>query len=70
MCTTIPIFVYLGHYSVVKIMLEKEEEGIQMEDENGNTPLHIAATNGYYLTAKELLKKNAECDARWVSGWL
>jgi len=38
------------------------------EDENGDTPLHQAAANGYYLTVKELLKSNADCDARLVGG--
>ena len=51
-------------YRVVKILLESHKDGILAEDENGDTPLHLAAASGYYLTVKELLKNNADCDAR------
>jgi len=62
--------IHLDDYRTVSYILRFYKEGVKVEDENGDTPLHMAAANGYSLTVKELLKNKADCEARLVSGWL
>ena len=37
------------------------------EDDDSNTPLHLACINGHYQVARALLNANADPDVRLVS---
>lgn len=45
-------------------ILIKNGTKVNVEDEIGRTPLHMAATRGQTEIAKFLIKKNAHIDAR------
>jgi len=49
--------------SMVKHLLEKDASIINLKDQTGNTPLHIAALNGSVAIAELLLSKAADIDA-------
>ena len=51
---------------VVKAFVDCQRDCILDEDENGNTPLHLAASNGHYHEQKVLLDYKADGDARFV----
>ena len=51
---------------VVKALVDCQRDCILDEEENGNTPLHLAASNGHYQAAKVLLDYKADGDARFV----
>lgn len=50
--------------SVIEILLKCKRECISDEDEDGNTPLHLAALNGHHKSAKVLLDYQADFHAR------
>ena len=51
-------------YSVIEILLKHKSEWIADDDEDGNTPLHLAALNGHHKCAKVLLDSQADIHAR------
>ena len=51
---------------ILQRLLEKCSSLVIEEDEDGNTPLHLAALNGWKHTAKLLLEKRANIEARCV----
>jgi hypothetical protein len=52
-----------GDYLKVKELINKSPSEINNTDKNGNTPLHIAATNGYYEICELLIEKEADIEA-------
>ncbi|XP_036354856.1 ankyrin repeat, PH and SEC7 domain containing protein secG-like [Octopus sinensis] len=51
-------------YRVVKILAKHDNSLIHGEDENSNTPLHLAALNGHKEVVKFLIENNADFEAR------
>ena len=51
---------------ILKRLLEKCSSLVIEEDEDGNTPLHLAALNGWKHSAKLLLEKRANIEARYM----
>lgn len=49
---------------VIEILLKHKSEWIADDDEDGNTPLHLAALNGHHKCAKVLLDSQADIHAR------
>lgn len=50
--------------SVIEALLKYKGDCILDEDEDGNTPLHLAALHGYRKTVQVLLNFGADFDAR------
>ena len=50
--------------SVIEALLKHQKDSILDEDEDGNTPLHLAALNGFSQSVKVLLESQADFDAR------
>lgn len=57
-----------GRIAIVKLITEKDPTSIHAKDRNGNTPLHIACTNGWSDLVEFLLKLGAQVDERNNSG--
>lgn len=53
--------------SVIEALLSHQKDIILDQDEDGNTPLHLAAFNGFRSSVKLLLNANADFDARLVA---
>jgi ankyrin repeat protein len=51
---------------VIEALLTHQKDIILDQDEDGNTPLHLAALNGFKRCVKLLLMANADLDARYV----
>ncbi|XP_013393458.1 protein phosphatase 1 regulatory inhibitor subunit 16B isoform X2 [Lingula anatina] len=49
--------------------LAEEKKDLEFVDENGATPLHIAAANGYESVVEFLLDHHVSVDVRDVDGW-
>lgn len=54
---------FVGFLNVVEALI-KNGTDVNIEDENGRTPLHYAAQKGKVEVGKLLIKKNANIDAR------
>ena len=52
---------FLFNYSVVA---ELDADAMNITDENGDTPLHIACSFGLVEVAKHLIKRGADIEAR------
>ena len=52
------------HDSVVKELVKHDITAINDEDEDSNTPLHLAALAGHNKVASTLLEKGADIEAR------
>lgn len=50
-----------GHSDVVSVLLDKKFSPF-MEDQHGNTPLHLAASNGHMNTVDTLLAHESKCN--------
>ena len=53
-------------FSIVKFLVDKNQPSMVVEDEDGNTPLHLAAKYGRVKVADYLIDAGAEVDARCV----
>ena len=53
-------------YRVIELLLKYKSVWIADDDEDGNTPLHLAALNGHPKCAKILLDSQADYHAKWV----
>ena len=53
-------------YRVLEALVSHQKDCILDEDEDGNTPLHLASLNGYSKCVKLLLGSQADFDARYV----
>ena len=51
-------------FRVVRFLVHKYPPSLTDEDENGNTPLHLAALHGRIEVASFLIDKGAEVDAK------
>lgn len=51
---------------MIEALVRRQKDCILDEDEDGNTPLHLASLNGYRRTVKILLDSQADFDARLV----
>lgn len=51
---------------VIEAFVKHQMDCILDEDEDGNTPLHLASLNGYPKSVKILLNSHADFDARYV----
>ena len=51
---------------MIKALLKHKRDCILDEDEDGNTPLHLSALNGYYKSVAVLLNSEADFDAKYV----
>ena len=54
-------------FRVVRVLVHKHPSTLTDEDENGNTPLHLAALHGKTEVADFLIDEGAEVEARWVA---
>ncbi len=61
---------------VISVVKEMIRHGVQRsidligdEDDDSNTPLHLACINGHYWVAKVLLDAEADPDARLVNNY-
>ena len=54
----------LHTHSVVRALIRYQVDTIVDEDEESNTPLHLACTNGHLQVAKVLIEAHAEVEAR------
>ncbi len=52
------------HFSIIRALLNHQKDCILDEDEDGNTPLHLASINGYHKSVKVLLDAQADFDAK------
>ncbi len=50
--------------SVVREIIAKRPQTVFDEDEDGNTPLHLACINGYQGVGKVLIGANVDIEAR------
>lgn len=57
--------IYPHYYSVVKEIVSKRPETVLDEDEDGNTPLHLACIHGFPNVAKALITAKADIEARY-----
>ena len=55
---------------VVRVLVHKYPPSLTDEDENGNTPLHLAALNGRTEVVDFLIDEGAEVEARWAGSWV
>ena len=46
--------------------MDKQPDTIQDEDEDSNSPLHLACTNGHVGVAKVLIAAKCDIEARFV----
>jgi ankyrin repeat protein len=53
-----------GDFATVRAILEKQPEMVNARDNDGQTPLHIAAKNGRTEVARILLEKRADVNAK------
>ena len=53
--------------SVVKELVRHDTTAINDEDEDSNTPLHLAALTGHNKVALVLLEEGADIEARYLS---
>lgn len=51
---------------IIEVLLKQKRECISDDDEDGNTPLHLAALNGHHKCAKLLLDSQADYHARYI----
>ena len=49
---------------ILEKLIDKNNALVLDEDEDGNTPLHLAARHGWKHTAKLLMERRANVDAR------
>lgn len=52
------------HLSIVLEIIRKRPDTVFDEDEDGNSPLHLACLNGHHHVAKSLVAANADVEAR------
>lgn len=66
MALVLPVFAFelYVNCSVVREIISKRPETVFDEDEDGNTPLHLACIHGYQGVAKALIGANADIEAR------
>jgi len=57
-----------GQLGTVQSLLEKGISPTALKDENGRTPLHLAAANGHQATAEAILQHGADINARDNTG--
>lgn len=57
------IKLFVGYFNVVEALL-KNGTDVNIQEENGRTPLHYAAQKGKVEVGRLLIKKNANIDAR------
>ena len=50
---------------MIEILLKYKADCILDEDEDGNTPLHLASLSGYHRSVQTLLNFQADFDARY-----
>jgi transient receptor potential cation channel subfamily A protein 1 len=48
-----------GHYSICKLLLQRNSSLAMDEDDSSQTPLHLAAENGHHLIVQLLISKGA-----------
>ena len=51
-------------HRVIEALLKYKGDCILDEDEDGNTPLHLASLHGFHKTVQVLLSFEADFDAR------
>lgn len=51
--------------SVVRLLVQKENSIVKSEDEDSNTPLHIAAIHGHNMVGEILLEYGADVCAKY-----
>jgi ankyrin repeat domain-containing protein 50 len=59
---------YLGHETVVGLLLEKDVDLEASDESHGQTPLSLAAENGHEAVVKLLLEKGAELETKSSNG--
>lgn len=47
------------------MLIQHQPDTIQDEDEDSNTPLHLACTHGHLGVVKVLVEADADVEARW-----
>ena len=52
-------------FRVVRLLLHHQNDVILDEDEDSNTPLHLACTHGHLGVAKVLVEADADVEPRW-----
>jgi ankyrin repeat protein len=65
--SNIMVATYFGHETVVEALLDSGAE-IESKDENGQTPLLLAANDGHETVVKVLIEANAETESKDKDG--
>lgn len=60
------MIILLFYCSVIAALLKHQRDCILDEDEDGNTPLHLACIHGWKKSVKVLLDNGADFDARYI----
>ena len=55
---------FILHHRTVTALVRNDPSVINDEDEESNTPLHLAAAGGHFKCCKALLENGADVDAR------
>ncbi|XP_070561482.1 ankyrin repeat domain-containing protein 49-like [Ptychodera flava] len=58
-----------NHLDIITELLEKNQSLINVQDDDGYTPLHRASYNGHLQAIELLLKNGADVKARTQDGW-
>ena len=64
--TSILTAVPLSHISAVRFLVHKYPHSPTNEDEDGNTPLHLASCHGKTEAVDFLINNGAKVDARYI----